>query len=418
MSAIPERRRKRFITAVTMSVVSAVALPSGVLVGSNLLLNTSGGKGVTNTDIEIPRTPVELLAVTSSRNEVAALALIAVDPSGAGGTIVSIPVGSAADVSEGEPLRRIVDNFATGGLASVRAEVEDLTNITVDLAAQVNAAELGTLLANIGTQPVSLLQSVQDTNMDGTTATVLDRGEITASAAQIAAAIAAVPAGVPELQRLLQVKALWTAVSRAGVAGSVTTGSGTTTIPSNVTTTTNMLGGAGVDAPTTSEGFLQMLFAGRVDVWQLDASLITDPARNPAALDMYSLDSGEVLTVMASVAPGALSLASNNITLMVDVPFADFNVAKEAVTRLAFLEANVVLVRRTAEPPVEKTVAYYTDLNARLEVEDFSSLVGPIEFAETTESIAGVAVRIVLGNDFVSFIGNGSVVSTTTTVAG
>jgi hypothetical protein len=161
--------------------------------------------------------------------------------------------------------------------------------------------------------------------------------------------------------------------------------------------------------------FLAGMLAGRLDVWQFTATRISDVQRNPNALDLYSLDGGEVLMVMASVAPSAMRLVSNNLTVMVDVPFNNSAYAQEAVTRLAYAGANVVLVRQVSDVPAEKTIAYVNDSIARAEVETYTGLVGGIEIVETLERISGVNVRIVLGNEFVAFLGAGG--SSTTTVA-
>jgi len=75
----------------------------------------------------------------------------------------------------------------------------------------------------------------------------------------------------------------------------------------------------------------------------------------------------------------------------------------------------VVLVRQTSDAPAEKTIAYVNDSIARSEVETYIGLIGPIEIVETLERINGVNVRIVLGNEFVAFLGAGGM--TTTTVA-
>lgn len=411
MTAFPERRRRRKIAAVTCSVLAVIALPGGVFVGASALLNDSGGDSVNDSVTAIPTTPVELLVVTSARNEVATVALIALDPSGRGGTIVSIPVGSAADVSEGEAPRRIVDGYATGGLDAVRAEVEDLTNISVDLARQVTATDLAVLLSAVGSQQVTLADAVTDTATDDSVLTVLEPGVQTVTPAQVANALAAAPMGVSESKRLPQVKALWLAVADGGVAGGASTSTSTTVTPGEQT---------GIDPPGDSAGFMSVLLAGRIDVWQLSATPVTDPASNPAGADLYDVDSGEILLVMASVAPSALSLTSNDVAVMVDVPFDNSTAAKEAVTRLAFLKANVVLVRTVPGPVPDKTMVFYNDVLVRVEVEDFATLIGPLEFTETTDVIEGVNARIVLGNDFLSFIGNAvaSASTTSTTVPG
>lgn len=405
MTAFPERRRRRMIAAVACSVLALVSLPGGLYVGAMALLNDSGGDTVNEAVSTIPNTPVELLVVTSARNEVAAIALLALDPGDHGGTIVSIPVGSAADVAEDEAPRRIVDEYAVGGLESVRAEVEDLTNITVDFATQVTASDLATLLGGVGSREVTLADDVTDTSSDGKTVKVLESGTQTINPQQLANALAASPVGVPESTRLPQVKALWGVVASAGMAGSTDGASTTTADPGDQTE---------FQASFDPAGFFAALLSGRIDVWQISATPVTDPVANPAGSDLYAVDAGEILLVMASVAPSALSLTSNDVAVMVDVPFDNMSAAKDAVTRLAFLKANVVLVRNVPGPVPDRTTVFYNEPVVRAEMEDFSTLIGPLEFAETTDVIEGVNARVLLGNDFLSFIGTALAVTTTT----
>lgn len=405
MSAIPARRRRRMIAAVISSVLTVIALPSGLVIGAADLLNDSGGNSIdNNATIGIPLTPVELLAITNSRNEVASLAVLAVDPSMRGGTIVSIPVGARADVREGEAPRRLADSFASGGLSALKTDVENLLNVSLEVADVVNGADLATLLAPIGSQPVSLPQAIVDTAADGTVSTVIGAGSSTVTGQQVAASLAATQTGAAESTRLPQVKALWSAVARAGVAMST-----------DGTSTTVELGDT-VSAPSTTAEFFTALLRGEVDVWQFGATLLVDAQRNPTNADMYELDGGEVLTVMASVAPSAMRPTNTNISVMIDIPFDNTTYAKEAATRLAFMGANVVLIRHIPDVPVEETVVHFNDTMERVEAETFTNLLGPLTYKESQEIIDGVNLRIVLGNDFVGFLGSGPQNTTTTTV--
>lgn len=405
MTAIAARRKRRMIAAVVTSVASLVALPTGLVVGANALLNDAGGDKVDEVPaIQIPRSSLHLWAVASARNELAAVALAALTPEGRGGTLISIPVGSAADVGTGEPPRRIADSWTTGGLAALSADVEDLLNVTLDGAEDFTGAELASFLAPVGPQPVTLPQAVWDGGQDGEAVEVIAAGSATLSPDRIAAGLSAVQFAVPESFRLAQVKALWSAVARAGVE--------TDAPDSAATPTTTTASPAGV-------AVLGALLSGRVDLWQVSSSRLVDAQRNPAGLDLHALDGGEALMVLASVAPGALTLSNTNISVMLDFPFDDSSLAREAVTRLAYLGANVVVVRRSVDLPEERTTVYYNDPLARTEVESYVSLLGPLEFVETSEIISGVDARIVIGHDFKSHLGAGSgPVSTTTTVAG
>lgn len=393
------------IAAVVTSALTAIALPSGLVLGAADLLNDSGGNNVeNNATVSIPLTPVEMIAVTNARNELTAIALLAVTPELRGGTIVSVPVGARADVRDGEAPRRIGDSFATGGLAALKTDVENLLNVSLEVADDVSVSELAGLLAPIGTQPLTLPQPVVDTGADGAQVTVLEAGALTVGANEVAGALGALQAGVPESTRLAQVKALWSSVARAGVAVAPTDSTDTSVEAMTLRT------------PQTTAEFFTALLAGEIDVWQFGATLLTDPQRNPGNADMYDLDGGEVLTVMASVAPSALRLTSTNIAVMVDIPFDNMTYAKEAATRLAFMGANVVLIRHVTDTPAEETVVFYNDAMGHAEAETFVNLMGEMTYRESQEIIDGVNLRIVLGNAFVAFLGSGPQNTTTTTV--
>ena len=406
MTAIPARRRRRMIAAMVTSGLSVIALPSGLFLGTNSLLHASGGNSIDSRGtIDIPSSVVEMLAVINSRNEVASLALFAVTPEGKGGTIVSIPVGSMADVAKTEQPRRVADSYTTGGLQALKTDVENLLNITVDFADDMTATEFAAVLATVGTQPVVLQQPVTDTGADGAAIIVLESGSSTATPDLLAAGLASSQTGTPESARLPQVRALWNSIARAGVA----------TPSAEVSGSTSSISPLDTSVYTSTAAFVNALLMGEIDVWQFSSTLFTDDVRNPNKVDLYGLDGGEVLMVMASVVPSALTVTSANIAVMVDIPFASAVVAKEVVTRLAFLGANVVLIRQSPDLATERTTVYYNDSIAKTEAETYPTLLGPLEFTESKDVISGVNLRIVLGNDFVAFLGQGSAASTSTT---
>jgi hypothetical protein len=394
------------IAAMVTSGLSVIALPGGLFLGTNSLLHASGGNSIDSRGtIDIPSSVVEMLAVINSRNEVASLALLAVTPEGNGGTIVSIPVGSMADVAKTEQPRRIADSYTTGGLQALKTDVENLMNITVDFADDMTAAELSAVLTSVGTQPVVLQQPVTDTGVDGTAIVVLESGSSTATPGLLAAGLASSQTGTPESARLPQVKALWNSIARAGVAA-----------PSSETGgSTSSISPLDLSVFTSTSAFMKALLMGEIDVWQFSSTLFTDAVRNPNQVDLYGLDGGEVLMVMASIVPSALTVTTSDVAVMVDIPFASAVVAKEVVTRLAFLGANVVLIRQSPDLATERTTVYYNDSIAKTEAEDYSTLLGPLEFTESKDVISGVNLRIVLGNDFVAFLGQGSATGTSTT---
>lgn len=408
MTAIPARRRRRLIAACVTSVLTVISLPGGLVLGTNMLLNNSGGQNVESKElVRIPSTPLHLVALTNNRNEVSTLALFALAPQGRGGTIISLPVGSQADVAPEVAPRRLGDSFLTGGIDGLQIDVEDLLNISVESSSVHSAAEFAIELQQIGTQTITLAQPLIDSDALGAQIVVIESGAATVNPTQIATGLVAERIGLDELTRFEAIKALWAAVARAGVA---TTDEETQTVDTSTTQPTEQ---SEAQALTKLQKYLTAMLQGRIDVWQFSGTRIIDTQRNPNAVDLYSLDGGEVLMVMASVAPSALRLVSNNLSVMVDVPFNNSNYAKEAVTRLAYAGANVVLVRQTTDTPSEKTIAFVNDSITRVEVESYAGLIGPIEFVETLQLIDGVNVRIVLGNEFVAFLGAGGMTTTT-----
>ena len=407
MSAIPKRRRRRAVAAVVTGVLAAAVLPAGLVLGANRLLNETGGNSVDDSPtMTIPVTPTALLAVTDSRNAVASLAMLTLDPSGKGGSIVSIPVGANAEIPKGGTIHRIADTFATGGIDGLRTDAEGLLNVSFNLAVTVNGPELGTLLNGVGTRDVVLPAPVMDAAADGTATQVVPAGKQSLTPAQMGAALAASQPGVAESSRWPVQKAVWETVAASGK-------------PAGATVTSDSTPDTAVAEPADIAGYVNGLLEGPVQYWQLTGTLLTDATQNPANADLYELDGGEVIMVMASVAPSAVSIVTSNLTVMLDTPYDDAQLVREAVVRLSYVGANVVAVRTIDAAPGAQTEVYCTDDMVRADVQGYASLLGDLAFPATTEVIEGVNARIVLGETFRTFIGSdaGKTIATTTTVA-
>lgn len=409
MSAIASRRRRRALTAVALGVAGLLALPSGLVLGANRLLNETGGDSVDDRPTtRIPSTPTALLAVVNDRGQVASMAMLAVDPSGRGGSIVSIPVGANAEIPKTGTIHRVADSYTgatdpAAGLAALRADVEGLLNVSFSTADDMTATELATVLAPVGERAVTLPSPVMDSRADGTVVEVAPAGAGTLAPDRIAAALAATQDGVAETSRLPNVKELWSAVATAGAASGPTD---TTVAPAEEVT-----------EPADIAAYFAALLAGPVQVWQLSATLVTDAVRNPGNVDLYDLDGGEVIMVMASIAPSAIALVSNSLALMIDTPYDDSNLVREAVLRLAYAGANVVVVRTVATPPEQETRVFFNDPVVRNDLGQYVTLMGELSYELTDEVIEGVNARIVLGENFREFVGSpaGRTIATTTT---
>lgn len=409
MSAIPERRRRRMVTAVALGVIALLALPAGLVVSAATLLNSTDGRNVTaDSTIKIPPTPVALLAGVNSRDEIAMIAVLALSPTGRGGTIVSVPVGSNARIGRTGTIHRVADTYRESGFDAFVIDVEGLLNVSFAASARVDVNELTAMLEPVGDRTVVVDADVYDTGLDDSVRQIAVAGEQVMTPAQMATALLASQRGAPESQRLTRMKSLWTAI-----AGTSLTSPATSVPTADVadTSTTSTV------APTEVLGFFSALRAGTIQLWQFAATPVPAGERNPMNLDLYDLDRAEVVMVMASVAPSSVSVSSTNVSFMVDSPFADASIIKKAVERLILLKVNVLVIRQTGQPAGAKTELLYRDVEVRDAVENYDLYFGPVVLRQPKERVEGIDVRLVLGEDFRTYLNTpaGQATPTTTT---
>ena len=223
MSAIPERRRRRLITAVVLGIVALVALPAGLVVSATTLLNSTDGRNVTaDSTIKIPSTPAALLAGVNSRDEIAMIAVFALAPSGRGGTIVSGPVGSNARIGRTGTIHRVADTYRESGFDSFVIDVEGLLNVSFAASAKVDVSELTTMLQVVGDRTVVVDADIYDTAIDGSVRQIAVAGEQVMTPEQLASALLAGQRGTPESQRLVRMKSLWRAIAGTSLSSPAT----------------------------------------------------------------------------------------------------------------------------------------------------------------------------------------------------
>lgn len=389
-------------------VAALVALPLGLWVGADTLLNSTDGQnvGVTNT-MSIPATPAALVVGVNARNEATMMSIFTLAPGGAGGTIISFPVGTSATIGADSAIHRLADTYATGGIDALTLDVEGTFNISFSLVATMTAGDLASLLTPVGTRTVVLERPVRDTDTAGETVVLVSRGEQALSPGTMAAALVAAPVGAPEELRLPTIEAIWAAVA----------GSQTGEPVDAMTSTTVAVESEDPAVPADIASFFAAMREGQIRVWQFAYEKLADAARNPAGLDLYGLDGAEVIMVLASVAPSSLSLATNNASFLVDSPFADPAITKDAVLRLAYVGANVLLVREISGPAAAKTVVRYNDDLVGADLETYDVLLGPLVLEKTDETIERINAHLILGEDFKAFIAQNSVIPTTTTTS-
>jgi len=130
VTAIPYRQKQRAIVALCCGIAAALMLPAGLVVGYNSVLNSGSGTNVNDVrTLKILSTPVALLATVNTSQEITSISVIALSGSSPGGTIISLPARSMAEVRAGEEPRRVSDSYSGGDAAAFVADVEGLLDV-------------------------------------------------------------------------------------------------------------------------------------------------------------------------------------------------------------------------------------------------------------------------------------------------
>jgi hypothetical protein len=418
------------IAALACGVASACLLPIGGVIAARSLLNSSGGTRVDDGGaLLIPATPAALLATVNEANQATSLTAFVLDPSGVGGTIISIPVGTRAESIGQQSPHRIADTFAQAGVEAMLLEAEGALDVTFSVVGAVGRNDLAGVLNVLPQIPVTFETPVVNTDMvlpDPVTTTtvkpkksqstqttlppqpvavdteIFPAGEQMLTGDQATSVLYAQKAGEPEIDRLPRIKALWN-----GVAAAVGTG-----LASDVAQFDPDL--VGIELPNEIGAFMRRVLGGPIQVWQLNALPLMG-ADNPLGIDIYALDRFEVLMIMASVAPSSLSISNDTLAVQVDNPFNDANITHAIVERLSYLNVTVALIRNLTKTPQQKTQIRTTTVIAdELKKFNLENVVGPVTYGDWKDPVQGIGAQIILGQDFVDFLASAPALPPTT----
>ncbi len=424
MTALPSRQRNRMFAALACGLASACLLPVGGVIGARSLLNSSGGKRVDDSGaLLIPATPAALLATVNDLNQITSLTAFVLAPSGIGGTIISLPVGTRAETIGGQAPHRVGDTYPQAGIEGMLLEVEGALDVTFSVVGAIVRNDLAGVLNVLPPIPVTFETPVINTAMvmpdpatSATSATattpppqptavdteLFALGEQTLTGDQAALLLYAQKSREPELDRLAHIKAMWN-----GVAVAVGTGLSAEVAHFDAAT-------VGVETPNEIGAFMRRIFGGPIQVWQLSAQPLAG-ADNPLALDVYALDRFEVLMIMASVAPSSLSIANDTLAVQVDNPFNDANITRAIVERLSYLNVTVALIRNLPAPPEQKTQIKTSAITtSELQKIGIESIIGPVAFGKLKQPVQGIGAQIIVGQDFVDFLASAPALPSTT----
>jgi len=417
MTAIPSRQRRRLLAAAMCGIGAACLLPVGVVFGAKSLLGSSGGQNVDSSGaLKIPSTPAALLATINDVNDVTSLTAFVLNTTGVGGTIISLPVGTRADVIANQDPHRLGDTYAQAGMEALLLDAEGALDVTFSVAAAVSANDLTGALSVLPAinvnfdQPVVTSSFVMPDPASTTTVKlkatettlppqpvpvdneVFPAGETILTPDQISSVLTSKRVGELELDRFARVKSVWT-----GIAAAV--GEGLTPEQAQITET-SVVG----EIPSDIGAFMRRVFAGPIQVWQLSGQPLSG-ADNPAGLDLYALDKFEVLMILANVAPSSLSLPTGSLTVQIDSSFNDPNITHDVVERLNFIGLSVALIRELEGEVKQQTQIRYSD-PAIVDVgkAGLESVLGKIKFMKKKQPVQGISAQIVIGKDFMDFI--------------
>lgn len=373
MTALAAQRHRATRQAV-VAVAVALALVIGLSVwGAVTLASSTIGRQVDERPLalRLPFTATGLLGLVDAEGRLASAVVIVLDPSGVGGSLVSI--APEADVASGraDSVVTLADGVATGGESLFVLDAESLTGIGFDAVLLTDAERLAELLSPVG--PVDFTSG-------------------SLAAFDVAAALAA-PADEPDAAaHLAGDAAVWSAVADAVGAGVPTLADA---VPAGALESDS--------APTGMEQLLRRLFAGPV----AHRAMPVRSAGSPAAEGVVGGDGvvfhdwSEMLVVMAQIAPSRVAAPLAASTVRVVSP-GGVDMAIEAVDRLGLAGLNVVSVDTTVAdlPPVTRVLVASVD--AVEAAADFSAVVGTVETDVADPRIEGVDVIIELGETFVA----------------
>jgi len=396
MNGLLQQRRREIMLNFGAGLIVLALLPVTGVIAWRAIRDSNAAQGVISLPSRaVPLTPTAIFAVTDEENFLTSLTVMALTPQGAGGTVMVIPVGALVG---GRPVgkpQRLADVYGSDGVEALQNAVEAMTNSQIDQITVNGVDGTAELLARVGTVNATFSTDVTDTESE-ISDVIAEKGSVDLTPMEMSAVLAARDISGDEAGRYPSIKATWEGIS-AAVGGGRPGAVPAVVIPD-----------VGAQSPADMPAFMSALFAGPINIWQIDTERIIDAERNPKDIDVYRYNAGEVVMVMASVAPSAMVAVLPTLTVQVDSPFDDSTVTQDSVFRILYMGTNVVLVRVVASVPPPVTIIKYSDEMDRAIAEPLTTMLGEVVFEKATERVDGVDIQIVLGDSFVTFMSDGA----------
>lgn len=411
MTANADRRRRFTILGAVLGALGVAALVVISVVAMTTLRSSKEGRAPdveTRPVVAFPETPNALLGIVDDLDRLTSIAVLTLDPSGVGGSVVVVPVN--VDQTNGfGPERLPVSRqpYLPGDeaqTAELVAEIAPLLTLTVERGQVVGPDELEELLEPLGSFEVDLTEAVVDSDTAGS-GQVVRRGSSTLDTEEMTEALTAIDATDTSYAHHGTDVELWEAIAAAdGTDAEVPLDDDDRPLP-----------------PETFEALWNRLFAGDVGVRPLDAQEAGSQAlENETDADFVLVDRADALVVFGAVSP-ALVLTPNDaltVSLVVGfdpddvsalgetadgVPVTKTSMSRRFVKELLFGQANIVGVDLADTPDevpdvTQLRIADESMENAARALSE--RFFGDAEVVVAEELLNGVDVVVVLGAEF------------------
>jgi hypothetical protein len=409
VTALPGRRRRSTFIAAGIAVAGIAAAAGLGTLGAVTLYNSTEGAEASSgvPELVFPATPTGLLAAVDDDGALASMAVLVVQPTGQGGSIVTVPISADASAGNGADRLPIAETMSLDGAAALGPEAEILLGLTLDDVEVVDAARLTALLAPVGPIDVDLPIDVTDASGD----VVAEAGQQTLDAAAAAAILTARDPSIPGAQQYRAASAVWAAIAAAVGADGEPDASATTAVPATTV--------AAAPAPGTIDGLLAQVLAGPAGHRDLRVEPVAADT-NPRGVDVVLLDPAELALVFGQIAPGKVAAPNSALSVRLISAFTDeqlapsgltnADVAYEATRQILAVGGNVLSVDTGAaddDPPGEHTVIEVADETLVAGTEGADELFGPVDVSVGDTRIVGVDAVIRLGTDYLPLLADG-----------
>jgi hypothetical protein len=325
----------------------------------------------------LPPTPAALLVVEDAAGKPVTLALMAVAPTGRGGTLVVLPAAMV-----GVSGQRLDASYVAGGLLELAAQVEQTLLVTLAARGEAKPDVLGSLIAPL--TPVSV--TFDDAVLGATAAgegVVRPAGAATLDGSAVAAVLAAHGPDESELARIARTQLVWNALLANKHDGGTLTSPAVVATGPVVTSVLDALGALVASATTV-------------------VTVPVEPRGPTGPVEELVPDLASLRALVARVLPGAVSPLDGNPRLRILNPSGDPAISLAATRVLLAAGANIVMIDDKKGTPPRASTMVLTDPARAAEVEPYRVALGSLDVQTGGATVDGIDATVTLGADAAS----------------